>query len=257
MPDAQQAICDDFAKGEVRRLGESVPAALGKGFLTGLTIDIRRGSESPYVSPMHASSNDLSGVFLGTAAPLFAVFGAVQRAQDAERTNEEVYGQAIRTCTEPAFLAQTFGPRDARVATSLEVLADCYMRQGKYAKAEPLRREAAAIWEAVFGPFDSTVARALDDHAIVLRDLHRAEEADTLSSRAAFIRIQLASPVTHVTAETPKPSGKPLCDSPVHAALFVRCRQNARDANADTRGAVPVPQSPPLPGLLAGGPSPP
>ena len=55
------------------------------------------------------------------------------------------------------------------------------MWQRKYAHAEPLRREAAAIWTALFGPTDSKVARALDDHAAALRHLHRDLEADSLT----------------------------------------------------------------------------
>ena len=40
VPDAQRVACDDFARGGVRPLGESVPAALVRGFLIGLAADL-------------------------------------------------------------------------------------------------------------------------------------------------------------------------------------------------------------------------
>ena len=39
-PDVQRGPCEDFARGEVWRLGEFVPAALAKGFLIGLALDV-------------------------------------------------------------------------------------------------------------------------------------------------------------------------------------------------------------------------
>src|SRR5262245_38097900 len=40
MMEIQHATCDDFARGEVRRLGESVPAAIARGVVIGVAIDL-------------------------------------------------------------------------------------------------------------------------------------------------------------------------------------------------------------------------
>jgi Tetratricopeptide repeat len=227
--DAHRAACDDFARGEVRRLGESVPAALARGFLIGLALALDQLSPAVYfrygadwieqpwqIGPM---------VRLGTAPLGASLIGAPRLARDAAQTNEEVYAQAIDRCMAPARLVREFGPGDARVATSLEDLADCYMWQRKYADAEPLRREAAAIWTALFGTTDSKVARALDDHAAALRHLHRDLEADALTARATGIRAELAArKAAQRPADVSRPSKEHPCDSPLNAALFTVCR---------------------------------
>jgi hypothetical protein len=128
------------------------------------------------------------------------------------------------------------------VATSLEDLADSYMRQREYARAEALRREAAAIWTALFGPTDSKVARALDDHATALRHLHRDLEADTLGARAAAIRAELAArQAAPCPAATRRPSIEPPCASSVHGPLFAVCRQAPPAADTDVPVAVARP----------------
>jgi hypothetical protein len=156
-------------------------------------------------------------------------------ARDAAQTNEEVYVQAIDRCLAPARLVREFGPRDARVATSLEELADCYISQREYAQAEPLRREATAIWTTLFGPTDSKVARALDDHAAALRHLRRDLEADSLNARAAGIRAELAArKAAQRAADIRRPAMEHPCDSPVNAALFTVCRHAPSAPDIDT-----------------------
>lgn len=238
-PDVQRAPCEDFARGEVWRLGEFVPAALAKGFLIGLALDVSQILDFVSISyrgdqwaerlwPEYPRTERywLPGPavrFDGAPFPA-SVVGGPLLARDAARTNDDVYAQAIEKCVAPARLAQEFGPRDARVAASLETLADACMRQREYARAEPLRREAAGIWTALFGPTDSKVARALDDHAAALRGVHRNAEADSLTARAAEIRATLGAFKAQPPADGKKPAIRHSCDSPVHAALFTLCR---------------------------------
>jgi len=142
----------------------------------------------------------------------------------------------------PARLVREFGPGDARVATSLEDLADCYMWQRKYGDAEPLRREAAAIWTALFGTTDSKVARALDDHAAALRHLHRDVESDALTARATGIRAELAArKAAQRPADVSRPSKEHPCDSPLNVALFTVCRHapSAPDIDRPVLAASP------------------
>jgi hypothetical protein len=254
LEDAQRAACEDFARGEVWRLGEFVPAALAKGFLVGLAVDVsqildlvaisyrgdhlgasieRQWMERPWTEHQWAERlwpEDQRYWLPGPAvrfdgAPFPAsVVGGPLLARDAARTNDDVYAQAIEKCVAPARLAREFGPGDARVAASLDTLADAYVRQREYARAEPLRREAASIWTALFGPTDSKVARALDDHAAALRGVHRNAEADSLTARAAEIRAKLGAFKAQPPADGHKPAIRHSCDSPVHAALFTLCR---------------------------------
>jgi hypothetical protein len=248
--ETRRAACDDFARGEVARLGESVPAALAKGFLMGLAWDLDQiispaasyfdGSYAPglryrVVSVGHAASppgddgplavHGRVGPVRYTLRPVGAsVIGGPMLARDAARTNDEVRAQALERCTAPARLAREFGPTDARVATSLEALADAYMRQREPAQAEPLRREVVVIWTALFGPIDSTVARAIDEHAAALRLLHRNVEADSQSARAAAIRAELAARLARRPLDIPRRSMPEPCASPAHASVFVMCR---------------------------------
>jgi len=48
-----------------------------------------------------------------------------------------------------AIAEQQFGSEDSRLCHTLDALADCYCKQGKYALAEPLYQRALAIDEAV------------------------------------------------------------------------------------------------------------
>jgi len=247
LPPAEHEMCDDFARGEVRRLGESVPGAFLRGALIGLVLDTTRvagalhgqygaGGEpfslltEPGGSPPASSG---SGPQSPSLALPWTLLGAPQLARDARRTNEEVYEQAMQTCMAPIRLARELGPRHAQVATSLELLANCYAWQRRYTHAEPLRRQALAIWEAVFGPDDPRVARALEEHATLLRELHRGAEADALSARAAGIRARRGSPEPGVPARATTERVEVVrCDSSASAVLFVLCRSARPDPAA-------------------------
>jgi hypothetical protein len=246
--EAQRAICDDFARGDVKRLGESVPAALARGFMVGLALDTAWTLESlhsPRGAPPVEAPPDLTPLPAALppgAVPLFSwAVGGAQLARDAARTNEGVYREAVETCMAPARLAEEFGHKDARVATSLELLADCYGWQHRYAQAEPLRREAIAIWEGVFGANDQRVARALDDHARMLRLLHRGEEADSRSERAVLIRAQVRRDAPGPPAATAGRTSRVSCDSPFAATLFILCRGASHDQDADRHPAIDWP----------------
>jgi hypothetical protein len=236
--EAQRATCDDFAQAEVKRLGEFVPAALARGFFIGLALDVSWATEASHVGysawPREPIADwpPIPATPPAGSLPLVSwAVGGSQLARDAERTNEDVYQQAIDTCMAPARLAAEFGRRDARVAIGLEMLADCYAWQHRYALAEPLRREAVAIWEGVFGAGSQRVARALDEHARLLRQLRRSEEADALSYRADAIRARVRHE-TSTVAVTLEHALTFSCDPPFSATLFLVCRGPSRDWTA-------------------------
>ena len=236
--EAQRTTCEDFAQAEVKRLGESVPGALAKGFFTGLALDVSWTLGSLHMPPgsippgPFPNEPPLPGLPPRGAVPLVSwAVGGSQLARDAEQTNKEVYKQAMETCMAPARLAEEFGRQHARVASSLELLADCYGWQRRYALAEPLRREAITIWEGVFRPDDQRVARALDEHARVLRLLHRDGEADSESQRAVLIRAQINRESSRTLSATEEHAPSFSCDAPFGATLFVVCRGVPRERN--------------------------
>jgi Tetratricopeptide repeat len=229
----QQTGCDEFARGEVKRLGESVPLALVKGTVIGFALDVSTVGATlhPHVGAddrtvpsflVERSSqqgpNDPARGFLGSS-----VVGGPQLARDAARTNDDVYAQAIQTCLAPSRLARQLGATNVHVATSLERLATGYAFQHDYARAEPLQRQALAIWETILNPNDPRVATALEDYATVLRQLHREAEARPFLARAAALRAQVGLRLPDPPAVT-RAASHPRCDSSVTAVLFVLCR---------------------------------
>jgi len=221
----------------VKRLGESVPFSLVKGTVIGLARDVyvaaatihpRAGADDRTVPSLAEERsalpvpNDLAWGLLP-----WSVLGGAQLARDAARTNHDVYEQAIETCLAPIRLARERGPTDVHVAISLERLATGYGWQHDYPQAEPLRRQALAIWETVLNPNDPRVATALEDYATVLQQLHREAEAGPFLARAAALRAQVGPRVPDLPVVS-RPAGRPRCDSPVSVALFVVCRDAAR-----------------------------
>ena len=78
------------------------------------------------------------------------------------------------------------------MAVSLHNLAGLYFEQEQYTKAEPLYRRALEIREKVLNPNHPDLATSLENYALLLRDMNRAEEAVPLESRAKVIRVKNA-----------------------------------------------------------------
>jgi tetratricopeptide (TPR) repeat protein len=72
------------------------------------------------------------------------------------------------------------------------VLALLYDGQRQYAKAEPLYQRALAIREKARGPEHPDMATCLENYAVLLRNMGRAEEAAPLDDRARAIRAKSA-----------------------------------------------------------------
>ena len=84
--------------------------------------------------------------------------------------------------------AESFGPEDPRLATSLNNLAELYRTQSKYAQAEPLYERSLAIREKALGSEHPNVARSLENYAALLRKVNRDAEASKMEARAKAIR---------------------------------------------------------------------
>ena len=103
---------------------------------------------------------------------------ACQRAQYAEA--EKQFLAALQE-------AEKFGPKDSRLATSLNNLALLYDAQGQYAQAEPLYRRALAIWEQALVPEHPSVAISLNNLALLYRAQRKYTEAELLFRRALAV----------------------------------------------------------------------
>ena len=65
--------------------------------------------------------------------------------------------------------AEGLGPKDPRLATSLNNLAELYRVQGNYAESEPLHKRALAIYEKALGREHPRVATSLNNLAMLYR----------------------------------------------------------------------------------------
>jgi tetratricopeptide (TPR) repeat protein len=87
------------------------------------------------------------------------------------------------------------------------VLALLYDGQRQYAKAEPLYQRALAIREKARGPEHPDMATCLENYAVLLRNMGRAEEAAPLDDRARAIRAKsawLEVPVSNLGNNRPR-----------------------------------------------------
>jgi tetratricopeptide (TPR) repeat protein len=87
-----------------------------------------------------------------------------------------------------AILQHASGPGRARLGTCLSRRATLAHAGGRLVEAGSLYRHALRIKTAALGPRHPSVARTLEDHAALLRELDRPVEASALEKRARPIR---------------------------------------------------------------------
>ena len=104
------------------------------------------------------------------------------------------YAEAEKQWVSALKEAETFGPQDPRLATSLNNLAALYKAQGKYAEAEPLHLRALAIREKVLGPEHPQVATSLNNLAELYRTQGKYAQAEPLYKRSLAIKEKVLGP---------------------------------------------------------------
>ena len=82
---------------------------------------------------------------------------------------------------------RTFGQRDYRTATTLNELAQLFLKQHRFSEAEDYLRKATAMQELALGPDNPYVANSLSNLGQVYREEHRYDEAVSNFSRAITI----------------------------------------------------------------------
>ena len=179
-----------------RRLDWSV-ARRRNLMMTGYSIvaDDRTGPQGrldPAVKLLHKAAANclLVGISCLTLWPLVACSQSPWETYNEAGSN--AYEQGQYADAEKAWIAaleeaEKFGPRDPRLATSLNNLAILYDAQGKYAETEPLYKRALAIAEKTLGPDHLQVAIFLNNLADLYRLQGRYAESEPLSKRALAI----------------------------------------------------------------------
>ena len=91
----------------------------------------------------------------------------------------------MRSCN---ILQQAFGSNHPEVATSLYDLAELYLMQSNYAKAEPLYQQALRIRQYVLLPNHPDIATLLEGYSNLLERMNRTSEAKQYIKSAQTIR---------------------------------------------------------------------
>ena len=73
------------------------------------------------------------------------------------------------------------------MAACLHNLAQLYLRQHRYAQAEPLYKRALAIWEKTLRPDHPQIGDTLEEYTQLLRETKRTSEAEAMMARATEI----------------------------------------------------------------------
>ena len=84
--------------------------------------------------------------------------------------------------------AEDFVPLDRRLPHRLDALAEFYLDQGKYSKAEPLYERSLALREKLLGPRHLDVARSLDNLAYTYTAQRKYAKAEAIQQRSREIR---------------------------------------------------------------------
>lgn len=129
---------------------------------------------------------------------LFALEMRGRRQSDMQRW-ESAAEKAFRAAVEEA---RRFGPESEYLPFSLILLGGVHHLQGKLADAEPLYRQALAIYERAFGAEHRNVADALYGLGGLYLNQGRLQDAELLLKRALTIQEKILGPDNPAVAMT-------------------------------------------------------
>jgi CHAT domain-containing protein len=128
------------------------------------------------------------------AASLY-VMGAIQTDTGDHAAAKLLVERALK-------IRRSIDPGSPGVAECLNGLATILVRMGDYADAEPLYRNALAIWEAAWGPTHMKVGTAWNNYSALLYATGDYEGSLISKERALKIRIQALGPDHELVAYT-------------------------------------------------------
>jgi len=153
--------------------------------------------------------NGLSGLHPGEIGPIVKVsegYALLQLLTETESRWQTQNDAALRALEQGQFReaevsllaaireAEHFGSLDARLASSLNNLAEVYHAQKNYAAAEPLHKRALAIREKVLGPEHLDVSVSLNNLAGLYQDQKNYSAAEPLYKRALAVKEKTLGP---------------------------------------------------------------
>jgi VWFA-related protein len=124
--------------------------------------------------------------------------GEVSHAQGKLESADETYSRTV------AIIEKSFGPNDRQLVLPLQRLAQWKTQAGDYTQADALYQRALRIGESKLGTADPALGGLLMEYASLLGQMHRPEEAETLTDRAHSLVAQTIRSETPVLA-TPVP----------------------------------------------------
>jgi tetratricopeptide (TPR) repeat protein len=104
------------------------------------------------------------------------------------------YVEAERELVAALEKAEAFGPRDPRLAVTLNELGVVYRIEEKYREAESAFKRAAAIWQQAPGLELAHAATALNNLAVLYHQRHRDAEAIVMFRQALSIEQEVLGP---------------------------------------------------------------
>ena len=106
------------------------------------------------------------------------------------------YGVAEIRFIEAKKAAESFGPTDARLGTTLNYLAELYVREARYAEAEPLFKQALEIWNQAAPSAANSVSKAnvLNNLAALYQYQSRYRESEPLYLECLALREKILGP---------------------------------------------------------------
>jgi len=129
----------------------------------------------------------------------WSVFGQVSQWDSAISAATRSYAQGNYSEAELRYIdaekaAESFGPFDHRLAITANNLGELYLREAKFAEAEPLFKRPLDIWEKGGNPSSLVVATTLNNLAALYTYLRRFEEAETIYRKSLVLREQRLGP---------------------------------------------------------------
>jgi tetratricopeptide (TPR) repeat protein len=121
---------------------------------------------------------------LGTAAWQLLQAGNLMQQVKRYDESETYYRQSL------TLLRRRVGDEHPDVATLYNNLGVVHMRKKQYPRAEAELQHALTLYEKAGGANDTRLVAPLENYALLLRKLHREEEARRVLARAAQIRAQ-------------------------------------------------------------------
>ena len=136
----------------------------------------------PYLQKTLGTYQSMLGESSLKTAMVLCMIGDAYRLQKSYREAEG----PLRRCAD--IRESDGGVQNSELADALHSLALSYQGEGKYALAEPRFRLAEKIREGTLGIMSPILAKTMEDHAALLRQMGRDKEAERLITMSAAIR---------------------------------------------------------------------